>query len=79
MQNGDKPDASDLGTLKFGRLSNERYDKRINEIFLNQRKALEPDNPAITESESEADETVTSTGQGDCQMKVLIIYCLVAQ
>lgn len=39
--------------LKSGRIPNDAYVRRLNEIFLSQRKALEPDSPVITPSESE--------------------------
>jgi hypothetical protein len=39
---------------KLGRLSNEQYIKRINEIFMNQRLALAPDEPQLTLSDSDS-------------------------
>lgn len=44
--------AGDSLILKSGRIPNDAYVKRLNEIFLNQRRALEPDSPVMTPSES---------------------------
>lgn len=38
---------------RAGRIPNDAYIRRLNEIFLNQRKALEPEEPAMTPSESD--------------------------
>lgn len=51
FQNDDQSNDSTL--LKSGKIPNDQYVKRLNEIFLNQRKALEPDNPIMTPSESD--------------------------
>lgn len=49
-----QPDDGVLSKTGGGRLSNELYIKRLNGVFLNQRRALEADEPAITTSDSDS-------------------------
>lgn len=55
----------DASLFKSGRLPNELYIKRLNEIFLSQRRALEADEPHITASDSDSPGPVVNNGDDD--------------